>query len=220
MNKNFKIFTLPEGPLETNMHLIAAGTSCVAVDVPPNAAGTLGKFLEENSLKLEAILLTHGHWDHNGGIAEALEKFGNVPVFAHEEGREFCENPEKFAAFYQIGNPGISDDEFRAFKLTREAQDGENFGLLGKIWTAFFVPGHCPGSLAFYCEDEKIVFTGDVLFAGSVGRSDFPGGNFRVLENSIREKLYVLPGETKVFPGHGAGTTIARERYSNPFVRG
>ncbi|MCD8283474.1 MAG: MBL fold metallo-hydrolase [Opitutae bacterium] len=221
-SESLKICASAEGPFDTNMYLVVdeVQSRFIAVDVPPGAGEKLANFAKRNAFALEAILLTHGHWDHNAGIAAALAKCGkDIPVFAHEDGRDFCEKPEKFAPLFQAAVPGLSDDDFPPFALSRPTNDNDAFTLLGREWRAFHVPGHCPGSLAFYCAAEKIVFTGDVLFAGSVGRSDLQGGDFRVLEKSIREKLYVLPNDVKVFPGHGPTTTIEDEKASNAFVR-
>lgn len=218
-----KIKVVPAGPFGTNLYVVIndAQTHCVLVDVPPESAGTVLPFLRANKLALEAILITHGHWDHNGGVAEILNALGNVPaipVFAHLNGRDFHEHPEKFSAWYQAALPELSSADFPAFKLSRPTNDGDAFTLLGKEWKAFHVPGHCPGSLAFYCADEKILFTGDVLFAGSIGRTDLPGGDFSTLEKSIREKFFTLPRDVRVLPGHGPETTIGAEMQSNPYV--
>lgn len=214
--------TVPVGPFGTNLYLIVdeTKTRCVLVDAPPGADETVLPVLKNRGLSLDAILITHGHWDHNGGVAGVLAGTRpDLPVFAHEDGRDFHEKPEKFAPWYQAAIPGLSDADFPAFSLSRPTADGEKFLLLGKEWQALFVPGHCPGSLAFYCPEEKWLFTGDALFAGSIGRTDLPGGSFAVLEKSIREKIFPLPGDVRVFPGHGPATTIGDEVAFNPYVR-
>lgn len=214
--------TISAGPFGTNLYLITddSRTHCAIVDAPPGAAELLLSYLKKNGLTLDAILITHGHWDHNGGVAGVLAGTNpELPVFAHEDGRDFHEKPEKFSPWYQAAIPGLSAADFPAFKLSRPTTDGETFTLLGKTWQALFVPGHCPGSLAFYCPEEKWLFTGDALFAGSIGRTDLPGGSFPVLEKSICEKIFPLPGDVRVFPGHGPATTVGEERESNPYVR-
>lgn len=214
--------TVPAGPFGTNLYLIINDekSHCAIVDAPPGSDEFLLPFLKKNKLILDAILLTHGHWDHNGGVARVIAGTSpDLPVFAHEEGREFHENPEKFAPWYQAAIPGLSMADFPAFTLSRPTADGDVFSLLGKEWKALFVPGHCPGSLAFYCPEEKWLFTGDALFAGSIGRTDLPGGSFPVLEKSIREKIFPLPNDVRVFPGHGPASSVGEEREMNPYVR-
>ena len=221
-----KIQVSQAGPFGTNMYLLIddTGTRCAIVDAPPGIAQTLLPFLKKNSLALDAVLLTHGHWDHNGGVAGVLAgtrsaNGADVPVFAHADGRDFHEHPENYSHWYQSAIPGLSAADFPAFKLSRPTDDGAEFELLGKKWRAFHVPGHCPGSLAFYCAEEKTIFTGDALFAGSIGRTDLPGGDFATLEKSIREKIFTLPRDVRVLPGHGSGTTVGDEIDSNPYVR-
>ena len=214
------IRTIPAGPFATNAYLISENGRCVVVDVPPGSDAELLPIIRREGLALDAILITHGPWDHNGGVAALLAGTrADAPVFAHEDGRAFHENPEKFAPWYQSAIPGLTAADFPAFALSRPTADGETFTLLGAEWRALAVPGHCPGSLAFYCAAEKCVFTGDALFAGSVGRTDLPGGSFAVLEKNIREKLFTLPRDVRVFPGHGPETSVGDEIETNPYVR-
>ena len=214
------------GPFGTNCYLLSEDgrTDCVVVDAPPGAGAALLPVLRERGLTLAAILLTHGHWDHNSGVPALLAGTAETQpappeIFAHEADRDCHEHPEKYKAWYQAAIPELDDDDFPAFRVSRWTQDGDAFSLLGKTWRAFRVPGHCPGSLVYYCADAKAAWTGDAIFAGSVGRTDLPGGSFAQLENAIREKIYALPDDVTLYPGHGPETSVGEEKSSNPFVR-
>ena len=206
------------GPFGTNCYLLTEDgrTDCVLVDAPPGAGTLLLPILKKRGLSLAAILLTHGHWDHNGGVAgilAATQATQATPpeICAHLADRDCHEHPEKFMAWYQAAIPDLGDDDFPAFKVSRWLADGETFPLLGKTWTALHVPGHCPGSLVYYCAEEQKAWTGDAVFAGSLGRTDLPGGSYKELMTSINTKLFTLPRETVCLCGHGPETTIGEE---------
>lgn len=214
------------GPFGTNCYLLSKDgrSDCAVVDAPPGAADVLLPVLKKRGLTLAAILITHGHWDHNGGVAGLLAGTRDAQpfppeVFAHIDDRDCCEQPEKFMAWYQAAIPELTDADFPAFRVSRWLEDGETFPLLGETWTALHVPGHCPGSLVYYCGAAKTAWTGDAVFAGSIGRTDLPGGSFPQLEKAIREKIYALPDDVKLYPGHGPATSVGEEKTSNPFVR-
>ena len=194
------------------------------IDAPPGAAEKIVPALKKRGLTLVAVLITHGHWDHNAGVAELLAGTAEtqpVPpeIFAHADDRDCCERPEKYKAWYQAAIPELGDDDFRPFRVSRWLADGETFFLLGKTWNALHVPGHCPGSLVYYCPEEKAAWTGDAVFAGSVGRTDLPGGSFAVLEDAVRGRIYTLPDDVALYPGHGPATSVGEEKSSNPFIR-
>ncbi len=174
----------------------------------------LKSFIERNNLKIKAIWNTHGHIDHVLGIDFVKRNF-DVPFYLHSADTATLKSGEVIAPVYGFERykPVSPDADLKGIsKLTLGDLDFE----------VLFVPGHCPGHVAFYhtgSEGKSYLFSGDVLFLGSIGRTDLPGGSFDELEKSILEKIYVLPGETKVLCGHGEATTIGHEKYSNPFVR-
>ena len=214
------------GPFGTNCYLLSENgrSDCAVIDAPPGAAEKIVPALKKRGLTLAAVLITHGHWDHNAGVAELLAGTAEtqpVPpeIFAHADDRDCCERPEKYKAWYQAAIPELGDDDFRPFRVSRWLADGETIFLLGKAWRALHVPGHCPGSLVYYCPEEKAAWTGDAVFAGSVGRTDLPGGSFAALEDAVRGKIYTLPDDVALYPGHGPATSVGEEKSSNPFIR-
>lgn len=211
-----EILTFPTGLIQTNVYLCIEGGKCALVDAPQGVWDAVKPVLRSRGLTLEALLITHGHWDHTGGIAELKNRTG-VPAFGHEETCEWIEHPEISSPFFRMAFPQLSEKDFPQSKLDKILTDGESFELLGETWRAIYVPGHCPGSLAFYCPAAGTVFSGDTLFCSSIGRSDLPGGDYKTLCKSIREKLMTLPAGTRVLPGHGPDSTIAFEYENNPY---
>ncbi|MDR0534951.1 MAG: MBL fold metallo-hydrolase [Puniceicoccales bacterium] len=207
------------GPFGTNTYLVTdeATKHCIIVDAPPESAELLLPQIRENALVVEALLLTHGHWDH---IADAgAFASGNIPVFAHQDDAACYSTPEKFAPFYMSVLPYLSQNDFQPVKIARWIKDGEKIALLGREFEARHVPGHAPGSLLFYCATEKLAFSGDAIFQNSIGRTDLPGGSWDTLVHSIRTKIYTLPDDTILLPGHGGTTRVAEEKDHNPYVR-
>jgi hydroxyacylglutathione hydrolase len=201
------------GPIGTNAYLLweDGGNQAVLIDAPPDCAAEIEPFLAENGLTLRSIWLTHGHWDHMAGASDLAGEV--VDVLGHADDKMLFEQPAVMSAFAM---PGM---EFSPVEITRWIEEGESLDLWGRKVSIFHCPGHCPGNVVFWIPDEGICFVGDVIFSGSIGRADLPGGDFALLERSIREKVYVLPGPTKLLPGHGPDTSVEIERGSNPFVR-
>ncbi len=156
-----------------------------------------------------AILLTHGHFDHAGAAAEIAEKYG-IKVYAYEGERETLTNPQ-----YNLSGMLGAPESYHADIFLK---DEDELDLAGLHLKCLYTPGHTEGGCCFYFEDEGIVFTGDTLFCGSVGRTDFPGGSMSKLINAIKSKLMALPDDTICYPGHESATTIGDERMYNMYL--
>ena len=201
------------GPIGTNAYLLweEGDGEAVLIDAPPDCADEIEPTLEKHGLSLKEIWLTHGHWDHMAGASDLVRD--GVVVLGHKADRTLFEQPAVMSAFAM---PGM---DFKPVGITRWIEEGDELDLWGRSVSIFHCPGHCPGNVIFWVKTEGICFVGDVIFSGSVGRADLPGGDFSVLERSIREKVFALPAETVLMPGHGPDTTVEIERESNPFVR-
>ena len=208
-----EIHALPAGPIETNAYLLTdrARGEAVLVDAPHEVLPEVQTLLQKTGCKLVALLITHGHWDHTGDAARVQQ--AGVPLYAHEADRMFIETPEVMELFVV---PGL---RLEAAKIDRVVAQGDTFELLGDTVEVRHVPGHCPGNVLFYFRESGAAFVGDAIFAGSIGRTDFPGGGFEMLEHSIRTQIYTLPDATMLYPGHGPETTVAEEKANNPYVR-
>lgn len=171
----------------------------------------LVKFIEENSLKPVKLLNTHGHFDHVMGNAFVLSKW-NIPSYLNLGDLPQIARSKSYGGYfgYEFASPG---ENFIDLK------DGDVITFGESSLKVFYTPGHSRGGVIFYNEKEGYVLSGDSLFAGSIGRTDLPGGDYDDLMESIRTKIMVLPPETKVYPGHGPETTIAAEAANNPFLR-
>lgn len=169
----------------------------------------LSSFIEAQNLKIAFILNTHCHIDHVLGNHFAKDKY-KVPLLLHKIEESQLRAVKNYAPLY--GFEGYRETEPDAFVDTK---DLISFG--NTHWKILFLPGHAPGHIGFYDDHEKILFSGDVLFAGSVGRTDLPGGNFETLIKSIHQHVFTLPDSTVVYPGHGPTTTVGEEKISNPF---
>jgi glyoxylase-like metal-dependent hydrolase (beta-lactamase superfamily II) len=212
---SLKIHVLPAGPIETNAYLLtdAARGEAVLVDAPGDVWADVEPILAREACRLGELWLTHGHWDHMQGAAEVVRRSG-AKVSAHVDDKVLLETPGVMEVFL----PGTI--RLAPVRTDRWVNQGEPIEAIGRKWEVRHVPGHCPGSVLFWCEAEGVAFSGDAIFQGSVGRTDFPGGSMKVLEKSIRERIYTLPDATRLYPGHGDATTVAAEKATNPFVRG
>ncbi|MBM4108961.1 MAG: MBL fold metallo-hydrolase [Phycisphaerae bacterium] len=202
------------GPYETNCYVLRRPGSpeCWIFDAGFDPDDLIGH-VRALGLKPKALLLTHAHPDHIAGIGAVLAAFPGTPVLIHRDEERWLTEPElNLSAFMGVPVSAPGPDAL--------LDHGQVLRLAGLDWTVLHVPGHSPGGCAFHCPQAHVTISGDALFAGSIGRTDFPGSNFETLERSIRTRLYTLPPDTVVLPGHGPPTTVARERAGNPFVRG
>ncbi len=204
-----QIDTLALGPLQTNCIVLREGDACWVVD-PAMWPEPLLEFLDAQSAVPKAILLTHGHGDHIGGIDELKKRFPDIKVLCPAADEAMLADADLNLS-RPFGLPIVSPaaDEL--------IEPGAMLTLGDSEWKVLDTSGHTPGGVSFYCESAAAVVVGDALFAGSIGRTDFPGSDSEQLLRTIRENLMTLPDETRVFPGHGPATTIASERKNNPF---
>ena len=210
-----QILQLSVGPLEVNCYVLLVGDRAVVVD-PGEEGERIAAALRERGASLEAIWLTHAHFDHVGGISALLENrpeggLAEVPVLLHPADDVLLKNAVAAAARWSLRIDAPPTD-------TMPLEHGQVLELGGVRVRALHTPGHAPGHVAFYVQEHSVVLTGDALFAGSVGRTDLPLSDGPQLLDSIRRELLTLPDETVVLPGHGPSTTIGAERFGNPFL--
>ncbi len=210
-----KLHVLPAGPIQTNAYLLTAPErgEAVLIDAPGDIWAQVAPILAREKCRLTELWLTHGHWDHTQSAAEVV-RLTKAKVRAHVADKAFYETPQIMSAFLsgRIKLEPVFADSW--------VEQGEILNALGTTLEVRHVPGHCPGNVLFYSAALKAVFVGDALFAGNVGRTDFPGGSMEMLADSIRRQIYTLPDETVVYPGHGRATTVGEEKQHNPHVRG
>ncbi|MCL1804397.1 MAG: MBL fold metallo-hydrolase [Clostridiales bacterium] len=206
------IFFMPVGMLGANCYILSEpeAPECFMID-PGGEAHIIINRLDSLGIKPKYILITHGHPDHIEAIDELREAWPEARVMIHEGDMKTLTSIDRRFPTPQWAKEGAGGVDFY--------REGEEIRCGGMSLRPVFTPGHSPGGVCLINDEENCAFTGDTLFNGSVGRSDFPGGNYPDLEASIRQKLYRLPRDMKVFPGHGQDTTIGREMESNPFIR-
>lgn len=202
------IEALSLGPLGTNCYLVRANASAVETVVvdPSGALDELGPELERRGLRCGAILVTHGHFDHVLGVAELADASGAEVTMPQGE-RFLLERAQEFAP------PGVT---IRSWTPEQEVKGGETLERCGLEFEVLAVPGHSPAHVAYLV--DGVLFSGDVLFRGSVGRTDFPGSDWATLLSSIESLAERLPPETPILPGHGEPTTLGAELATNPFL--
>ena len=179
-------------------------------------AGSITSHLSlKDQHKIREILITHGHLDHTFSVLPHCQGYG-IPAYIHSEDRILLTHPEQ--ALSAVFAATLGETNFYEPSDVRELRNGEELEFLGMTLRAIHAPGHTRGSLIFTIADE-VVITGDVLFAGSIGRTDQPTGSPKDMENTLRKKIWPLPDQMRVLPGHGPETTIGHERRTNPYLR-
>jgi hydroxyacylglutathione hydrolase len=195
------------GDLMVNCYLLWSGAEAGVID-PGGSVDELVQFLTEHRLQLKWILNTHGHADHIAGNAALHQEYG-APILIHQADQAMLTSPTANLSIF-IGDNIVSPDADRVL------HDGDQLTLGGEIITVIATPGHTPGGISLYT--RGLLFAGDTLFQESIGRTDFPGGNHQELLAAIKERLFILPAETIVLPGHGGLTSIGHEIKHNPFI--
>lgn len=200
---------------QTNCYVVSreAGGIGVVIDAPPDLEAVV-EIVEEAEVVPVALLATHGHVDHIGGAGVVTRRYG-LTAYLHPDDEWLALDPDaQLRSLFGMTVPG----DFTPPERYEQLVDGQVLDLAGVTYRVLHTPGHTPGHCCFHVADEAVLFAGDQLFAGSIGRTDLPGGDFDTLMCSMRDKIIGLPAETGVFPGHGPVTTIARELQTNPFL--
>ena len=199
------------GAVQTNSYLILNEETKELVIVDPAICPDyLLSHVKSNGYVPKGIILTHGHFDHVMGIEGWLSEY-EIPVYLHEDEKEVLAN-------YNL-NLSVMIGKYYAYDKVETLKDGDILELAGFSFKVIHTPGHTQGGCCYYEENEAVLISGDTLFKSSVGRSDFPTGNMSTLVKSIKEKLFVLPDDVMVYPGHNSLTCIADEKMYNPFLR-
>lgn len=206
------IHTLVLGDFETNCYILKPtpdADRCLVIDPGFDPQGLLD-FLRDNKLTIESILLTHGHCDHIAGVPLLREKLGPIPIAISPHDADMLNSGRANLAW-------LTGRRLKVGPPDQLLQPGQAIDFQDIHLEIRPTPGHTPGGISLYDPNAAVVFTGDALFAGSIGRHDFPGGNLETLLTAIRQQLLSLPDDTTVYPGHGPATNIAQEKNHNPF---
>ena len=208
-----EIISIEAGPLLTNTYIAVDDKTkkSVIIDAPMDSISLLKPMIKKRDLEIEAILLTHTHWDHAADTADLKDEYG-ADVILHKDDLFRLTEPNEHSVFplpYEIKS--ASGDRY--------VDDGDTVTFGNIDLEVLHTPGHTAGGICFWNKEHKVVFCGDTVFRESVGRVDLPGGSADVLAKAIKEKLLSLDDETKLLPGHGPSTTVGYEKKNNPFFR-
>jgi glyoxylase-like metal-dependent hydrolase (beta-lactamase superfamily II) len=205
--------TFPVGPLQCNCTLLGDEATGEAIVIDPgDEISRIHARLTAHGLKLKQILVTHAHIDHVGGALK-LKRLTGAPILLNENDLPLLQMMEEQAAWIGLSIPPETAPPDEAL------HDGQRVGLDSFPAVVLHTPGHTQGSVCLHFVPLKMIIAGDTLFAGSIGRTDLPGGDYEQIIDSIQARLLTLPDETRVIPGHGPATTIGNERIANPFLR-
>lgn len=211
---DIQVFTF--NPIQENTYLLSDGQGHALVVDPGNSTAgehrRMQQAIDSAGLQLEGILCTHLHFDHILGIP-FLQRQYRCDFHAHRQDESWLHNISGIAAAFGLQVPDME------LQLEKTLKDGDHITLGDIDLEVLFTPGHSAGGLCFYAAREQALFCGDTLFAGSIGRTDLPGGDYATLIGSIRDKLLCLPDETVVYPGHGPVSSIGEEKQMNPFIQ-
>ena len=209
MSDRLVVHQMSVGPLQVNCFIASCVKTKEAMVVDPGEEGERILYVaEKEGLKVRKVVNTHGHFDHIGANRHIIEKTG-AELLIHADDLPLLQNARNHAEAYGLSVAASPEPD-------RLLEQGDTLQVGELSFTVFHVPGHSPGSICLLSDGH--LFVGDVLFSGSIGRTDLPGGDFDALVKGVRERLFALPDETIVHPGHGPDTTIGRERQVNPFV--
>lgn len=207
-----EVRTFTGGGFGENAYLVVCPDTGRAAAVDPGAdAPRMADAIAQSKLELVAILLTHAHIDHVEGVPEIRSAFPEVPIWLHPEALPMYRAMPHQAARFGLSLDALPDP-------TDELTDGHRFELGSGSIEVRYAPGHAPGHVILVADDASFALVGDVVFQGSIGRTDLPGGDLRTLMRSIREQVLTLPDSTRLYSGHGPSTTVGRERVGNPFL--
>ena len=202
---------MPSGALGVNTYLVVDESTKEGFIVDPGGYNPkLTKKVSDEGIAIKYIVLTHGHADHISGVNEHLDDFPDAKVVVHTNEKPMLEDPRENQSLMFGSAQTVKGDIF--------VNDGDELEVGNLRLKFIFTPGHTPGGMCIYVESEDVLFSGDTLFRQSIGRTDFPGGSFRDLADAVHTKLFILPDETVVLPGHMGQTSIGFEKGNNPFV--
>lgn len=199
--------------MQTNCYILVCEETKKAAVIDPSWDGNaIANFLTEEGFELVSILLTHAHFDHVGGLGELKDAHPDIDIYAHPDSAPMLAQAEGQARMFGMGFPPAPPAD-------KPLAEGDKLQVGILELDVLYTPGHAPGHVSFYLAEHSVIFSGDVLFQGSIGRTDLPGANHAELMKVIETKLMPLPDETQVLSGHGAVTSIGQERTTNPFLQ-